>query len=396
MDSPTINLLVEKISGLLKRKSDKEKEVQKRIEVLKTYSQSDSNKRKQDNKLNRVYNKIQDLSGSTVDTIHYYKNQIDKAEIIYERELKKLEAKKEEAHRKADAIAEEAKRKADAAFQINKDALEEKKDNNIKEYEEHIIRKSEKLVDNARALIEQTNTVVDNETIDEDGDKTLIKLKTELKQIQESYDECNDCYIKEVQKNIRYSQNKAIEKEREYNLELQEANNRKLEIAQQIRQQEREAEEQYKKKIEEKKITNPEEFLTKDEKKEYNKKRNTKIKEFKSKYSNIINNYKVDEELIFDNLLKHHLDTVVDFQLESDIISFFDTNKEFYKKKIQFEYNIDRILTETEVNIYNHLRELTKDEDIYYTFYDKEGTIKKKSFLKKYLKEYNHYYKEDN
>jgi hypothetical protein len=373
-----------KISSLLNKRDLKQKEIDKRLEVLKTYNESDTNKKKQEIKINKIYTKLEDLSGNSATSVAYYKSQIERAESICDREMAKLEAKKEEAIRKAEA-----------SFDINKKALEDKRDSNIKEYQENIVRISEKLFSKSSVIVDSTNSVVSNEDVDENADKVLIKLRAEYKQLDDEYDQYNDSYLKEVIQQRQYNSKKAEALAREYQLQEQEAYNKKLDIANQIKQQKDEEERQHKINLEKKKQDKPEEFLTTDEKKEVAKQFTSKKKDFKNKYLELLSKYKVDEELIFDNLLKHHIDIVINLTKESDVKNFFDTNSEFYNKKIQFEETIDKSLTSTEVNVYNHLRQLSKDDDIYYIFYSKDGIVKKKNFLKKYTKEYEHQYKED-
>jgi predicted XRE-type DNA-binding protein len=384
MDSPTINILMNKISSLLNKRDLKQKEIDKRLEVLKTYNESDTNKKKQEIKINKICNRLEDLSGNSATSVAYYKSQIDRAESIYDREIAKLEAKKEEAIRKAEV-----------SFDINKKALEDKRDSNIKEYQENIVRISEKLFSKSSIIADSTNSIVSNEEVDENADKVLIKLRAEYKQLDDEYDQYNDSYLKEVIQQRQYNNKKAEAIAREYQLQEQEAYNKKLDIANQIKQQRDEEEHQHKINLEKKKQDKPEEFLTTVEKKEHIKQLTSKKKEFKNKYLELLSKYKVDEELIFDNLLKHHIDIVINLEKESDVKNFFDTNSEFYNKKIQFEETIDKSLTLTEVNVYNHLKQLSKDDDIYYTFYSKDSIVKKKNFLKKYTKEYEHQYKED-
>jgi hypothetical protein len=384
MDSPTINILMNKISALLNKRDLKQKEIDKRLEVLKTYNESDTNKKKQEIKINKICKRLEDLSGNSATSVAYYKSQIDRAESIYDREIAKLEAKKEEAIRKAEV-----------SFDINKKALEDKRDSNIKEYQENIVRISEKLFSKSSIIADSTNSIVSNEEVDENADKVLIKLRAEYKQLDDEYDQYNDSYLKEVIQQRQYNNKKAEAIAREYQLQEQEAYNKKLDIANQIKQQRDEEERQHKINLEKKKQDKPEEFLTTVEKKEVAKQLTSKKKEFKNKYLELLSKYKVDEELIFDNLLKHHIDIVINLEKESDVKNFFDTNSEFYNKKIQFEETIDKSLTLTEVNVYNHLRQLSKDDDIYYTFYSKDSIVKKKNFLKKYTKEYEHQYKED-
>jgi hypothetical protein len=406
MDSPTINILMNKISALLNKRDLKQKEIDKRLEVLKTYNESDTNKKKQEIKINKICNKLEDLSGNSATSAAYYKSQIERAYTIYERDTTNLEAKRDEAIKKAESVydreianlqskKEESIRKAEASFDINRKALEDKRDSNIKEYEENIIRISEKLFSKSSVIADSTNSVVSNEEVDENADKVLIKLRAEYKQLDDEYDQYNDSYLKEVIQQRQYNNKKAEAIAREYQLQEQEAYNKKLDIANQIKQQRDEEERQHKINLEKKKQDKPEEFLTTVEKKEHIKQLTSKKKEFKNKYLELLSKYKVDEELIFDNLLKHHIDIVINLEKESDVKNFFDTNSEFYNKKIQFEETIDKSLTLTEVNVYNHLRQLSKDDDIYYTFYSKDSIVKKKNFLKKYTKEYEHQYKED-
>jgi hypothetical protein len=73
-------------------------------------------------------------------SIEYFKRQINTAEQIYSRELNKLEAKREEAFRKAEAVRQESIRKAEASFEIKSKASENRKNTNIKYYENSIDR----------------------------------------------------------------------------------------------------------------------------------------------------------------------------------------------------------------------------------------------------------------
>ncbi len=399
--------LAEEIGKLKNKILLKNSEIEKRKEILSTYIDSDTNKDKTNNKVEKIYSKILDLSGNCVNSINYYKEQITKAEEIYDRENTKLEMKRDKAIEKAKAVYEEAVKNAETSYEINQRYLQDKKDSNVKAYETNIIRISEKIFEKSSTLIEKTNIISNAKPIDENGDKLLIKLKFELKQLQEQLED-NEKYEKElVLERLKY-QNKLQEQiKMEALREEQAAYNKAKEQAYYIKQAKEDDEKKHQEKLQELKITNPETFMTVEDKKQAKKAFTKKLKDFKAKFNNVLNSYIVKENYLEDNkpcvdehnLLdyfnKSELEYIVELSSDNDIKSFCDSKIDVYTKKQHFEETSIKQLNEMQNSIYTNLLLLTKDDDIYHEFFELQGIDKQKKFLNKYQKEYEFSLRED-
>ena len=397
MESLTVaqQKLQEQLSNLLSKKNTKIKEIEKRKEVLTTYNESEVVKEKKENKLEKIYSKLIDLSGNSLNSINYYREQINKAEQIYYRELNKYELKKERALEKAKALYDEAVRNAESSFEMNNKILEEKRDSNIKDYENHILRISEKLYDKSSGLVEKTNSIVNNKSVDEDSDKLLIKLKLELKDIEKEIEEKNTLFRKSAEESLRYANKLIEERKREARQKELDIENKKIEEALLLKQQEQEQEKLHQEKLRENKQKNPELFMTQDEVRLRRRAFYNKKKQFLEQHKSILNNYSIGEESVDDYLMKHDLETLIELESEENIKKFCDSIYSFYKKKILFEEKINKTLSELQVNIYNQLRQLSNNDNIYIDFFNITNLDKQKKFLNKYEKEYNFRFSED-
>lgn len=387
------NLAIE-LSNLLSDIYKKNQEIEKRTELLKTYNDSDTNKNKTEIKLNKIFEKINDLSGSSINSINYYKNEIEKAEIIYDREVKKAEAKRDEMIRKAESM-----------YSMTVDQLNDRKNNNIKMYQDSIFRISEKLSEKHVMLKDKTNNIIHTNDIDENADKVLIRLKIEKTQLEEHYKDKKEQHAKAIQQYEKLEQLRVQSILREQQLKELEERNKALILHQQIKQQQMKSELEHQNKLNQNKSKNPIEYMTLEDKKQVAKQFNDKKKQFKIDNNSIIYDTKYDIVLddntdkLFNCLMKHDLEDIIELTSKKDIVSFLDQVYDMYKKKVTFEYKYDnglyKVFTEYEINIYNNLLLLTNDSSIYKSFFDILTIPKQKKFLLKYENEYKYHFSDD-
>jgi hypothetical protein len=371
-----------------------------RREALQTIADSDSNVKKVRDKLNAVEDKYEIINKKEGNAEKYYNTEIERTKIKAEQDIQRFKEKCEQ----------------------DIERYTQKINDKVNLYEDYcnsqisiIKNNAERVKDKITNKIDKCNEVIKN-TIDEDNDRILVKLKLELTQLNKEVNESvlvyNDVYTRYEQN--RNARNAELKRELQQQIALEERKeeDRKkallLDIRTRKEKEKREEEERYNKRKEqelEKYYTAKEtviQSLVVDKPLTYT----DHVKNFKMKYNNLLHDDKYKERSdyydskisIYETLLKTDLDRLI-YLNDQQVKEYLDSNYDFYYLKFHFDQSLlsgtNSRYSKKEIDIYNNLNLLIKDECGYRKFFSITDAIKQHRFLKKLEKEYNHKLKED-
>jgi hypothetical protein len=198
--------------------NDKENDIKNRREVLQTKLLSDTNAKKLQEKIGKVNEKVESLDSKEEKQREYYRNEI------------KL------SQQKMDSEIDIIRQKADLQIKKLEDKFEA-----YRIYCQQQISQCEINIEKKKGMLESKKEKINLESLDEDNDVVITKMKAELKDLQKELDDYNIFINKEMARKENYiiardneERRKAkVEAERaereEHDRQMVEFNNRQLE-----------------------------------------------------------------------------------------------------------------------------------------------------------------------
>lgn len=355
---------------------EKEKQIIMRRELLQTMADSDTNIKRLKEKINNVEGSVNNLHVKEGKSISYYNDEKEKAKIRMNKEIEQYTEKYEKECMKA------KDKYNDYEIYCNKQ---------IERVESSINNERERLEDK----INKCNNIIKN-TIDEENDRILVKLKLELvnlnKDVDETVEMYNKLYIRnEQQRNAKVAELKRSMEQRiasEERLEEQKKKEALLEIKCKKEKEIRDEEERYKKhRVITHTVDRSSDRYT-DGVKQFRRNYKTiydddKYKEYSSYYDTKIS--------VFEALLKSDLEELITLTNQEEVIKYLDDSYDFYYLKFHFDQDIlnnKHKYNKREIDIYNNLNVLVVDYCGYRKFFNYLTDTKRKKYLKELENDY--------
>ena len=157
---------------------EKKKDIGNRKILLKDLSSSDTNKKKKEEKLTKLNIKSETINNNIEKTIKYYEDEVQRAERKAREDIERIE-------------------------------------NKLREYKEYCFNKKQEQEKKLQIEIEKIDSqkefFSDDDNIDEEGDKQLIKMNLELKDLEKELDERQTVYDIQKAKHKQREENARIE-----------------------------------------------------------------------------------------------------------------------------------------------------------------------------------------